>query len=328
MPENSILAQNFLTRWDSGSTEFYIDTSGSTGVPKTILLRRSAMEDSARITGKFLEITPEDTIFCCLPVQRIGGLMQLVRSRIWDIPITIEEPSGNPLKKYQGNHSIISLTPMQLVNILEDELTTGRLQNFRIVLLGGADIPPELEKKTVGMAPLFYHTYGMTETCSHIAMRRLISDSAFRTLDGIEIRINTDNCLEIRGGVTDNQWIATNDIASLVTGGFKIIGRKDNIINSGGIKIQPEEVENAIYDQYSLPVNSIMLVGFDDYKLGKKVVLLVDKKRIDLLPDERFSFISEKPKRPTGVYFMDGFMYTENGKLDRNATLSRFLEIQ
>jgi O-succinylbenzoic acid--CoA ligase len=325
LPENHSLAAEFLAKWDSGISEFQLPTSGSTGVPKIISLNRAAMEHSAHITGKFLGVQKTDRIFCCLPVTRIGGLMQLVRSRVWDIPVDVAEPSGNPLLDHSGSHSITSFTSMQLANILENDTSKKALQNFRIVLLGGGEIPLDLEQKTRGMVPRFFHTYGMTETCSHIAMRELNKATLFQVLEGVEIRTNQDECLEIKGLATENKWITTNDLAMIDSKGFTILGRKDNTINSGGIKIQPEEVENAIYTHLLLPANSIMLAGIDDYKLGKKAVLLIDRSKVKAILEDGFNYISEKTKRPKEIHFIDQFAFTETGKLDRNATLTQFL---
>lgn len=326
MAENQDKAAAFLKLWDQGQDIFEVFTSGSTGEPKAIHLHRRAMESSATITGKFLGITSEDSIHCCLPADKTGGFMQLVRSRVWNIPVKVTEAERNPLLNgVKGN--IISLTPMQLHAVLENKVSANNLNLYRIVLIGGGDMNEETEKLLVDFQPVFYHTYGMTETCSHIAMRKCNSEKYFRALPGIETGLNESGCLTIRGSVTNGQWIETNDLAEIHDDGFLIMGRADQMINSGGIKIQPESVEKFLCDTLNLPENSIMLAGLPDKVYGQLPVLFVNKKMVSNPLDLDFDF-PVKYSKPRAVYYLDELVYTSTGKLNRQASLEKFIHTE
>ncbi|MCC7297731.1 MAG: AMP-binding protein [Bacteroidia bacterium] len=317
MVNTNFSAASFIHAWEKGEKTFEIFTSGSTSEPKPILLSRAAMECSAVATGKFLNVLKNDSIFCCIPISKIGGLMQLVRSMVWGNPIEIVEPSANPLLDYSGKHSIISLTAMQLQHIVNDEKSKQALNTFRIVLIGGGAIHQELENVLLQLQPVFYHTYGMTETCSHIALRKLGSGAFFTPLPGIQVQINEQHCLEICGCVTENKWISTHDIVELNSNSFKIIGRLDAIINSGGIKIPAEKIEHSISDHFNIPLDALLLVGIPDKIYQEKAVLVINKAIYSNVLTTDFSFIENPFFRPKSIVYLDDFIYTETHKINR-----------
>lgn len=276
------------------------------------------MECSAKATGTFLNVSQEDSIFCCLPVDKIGGLMQLVRSEVWQIPLQWVAPASNPLLDYQGKDTITSLTAMQLQHILESEKTTAILNQFRVVLVGGGHISEALELQLQQLEPTFYHTYGMTETCSHIAMRLMGKQRLYSLLPGVEIKLNENKELCIRGCMTDNKWIQTHDIAHIENDSFVILGRSDFIINTGGIKINPESVELEIAKHFGISNQNFVICGIPDAILGEKLVLLLHPNlQKDLFT--HFDFLSNKYSKPKMIFIADYFPLTETGKPDRRA---------
>lgn len=322
MAEAKEKAELFLKNWDSGQTFFEVKTSGSTGPPRSILLSRSAMEASALITGRALQIRNTDSIHCCLPVEKTAGFMQLVRSRVWQIPIVVDEPSKNPLLNgARGN--IVSLTPMQLHAVMHNPVSADILNLYRIVLVGGGDIHTKTEKMTAHFRPVFYHTYGMTETCSHIALRKLNDEKVFHTLPGIETGLNSDGCLTICGTVTDGAVLHTRDMARFENGGFVILGRVDFVINSGGIKIHPEMIEKIIENENQIPENSIIIAGKKDAEYGEIPVLLVNKKLVQNAVKTELNY-PEKYAKPRAQYLLEDFVYTDTGKINRAETLNLF----
>ncbi|MBS3913008.1 MAG: AMP-binding protein [Bacteroidetes bacterium] len=320
MAANSEAAEQIQNKWQNGASAFELETSGSTGFPKKIELLRNQLEASARITGAFLQIQPDDSIYCCLPVDKIGGMMQIIRAAVWGIPVEIAEPTSNPLKEYSGNHSVTSLTPMQLRMILDNPESKNKLEKFRLVLVGGGPVSATLEQELTLIPCTFYHTYGMTETCSHIAMRRIGKEKVFLPLPEIQLRKNEKDCLEISGEITNHEWITTNDIVVFENEGFRILGRMDSVINSGGIKILAEILEKDISDYLHLPENSILAVGVPDTILGERLVLLVDSTKIHTPLQTDFTFLKNKFHIPKEVMYLKHFLFTETGKIAREKT--------
>jgi o-succinylbenzoate---CoA ligase len=311
-------AQAFFEKWDSEQNSFGISTSGSTGRPKEIVLTRKQMEASANATGLKLGIVSNDVIHSCLPIDKIGGLMNLVRSRVWNIPVHISTPEANPVQ-HGAKGSIISLTPYQLYHILQHPHSTGILNEYRIVLIGGSDLDPKLEEQLKTLKPDFYHTYGMTETCSHIALRRCNTEHTFTPLPGVKIALNEHHCIRIKGPMTNEKWLDTHDLVELVEQGFAMTGRADSVINSGGIKIQPEKVESFLIKANHLPHHAIMCHGMPDAKLGQKVVILINNK-IWPHPVELHHEYPNIYWKPRNTIFLPDFVFTETGKLNRKAT--------
>jgi O-succinylbenzoic acid--CoA ligase len=313
-------AQNIIRQWRTGQTEFPVTSSGTTGEPGVFLLKRNLIELSCAVTGEALQIKPDDRIHCCLPLTKVGGIMQLFRSEVWGIPIDVAEPTSNPLLHYQGNATIISLTPMQLSHIRANENSRISLQQFRLVLLGGATISASLEKEITTLAkPLFYHTYGMTETYSHVAFRR-IGEKGFRFLLPTEASLNNDGCLQFSNALTENRVLQTSDVAIFAKDGtFRITGRADNIINSGGIKIAAEMVEKLIQAHFGLSENTFFCAGIPDDILGEKLVLVL-LKGTPVLDLQQIPF-EPSYLRPKEIVFTEKFLFTETHKIRRKETL-------
>ncbi|MBC7426323.1 MAG: AMP-binding protein, partial [Bacteroidia bacterium] len=237
---NKEYANRFLKDWDNGERIFTLTTSGSTGIPKNIELKREFLEISAKATADHLHLDSRENIFCCLPVNKMGGLMMLVRAKVLGCNIEICDPVSDPMVLLDEFHkfTFVSLVPLQLYEIFKNQESINKLNRFKNVLIGGAEIDKQLELKVRQLHVTAWHTYGMTETYSHIALRKLNGSETsdyFTPMEGVTIKRDERGCLMIKAVVTNNEFIITNDLAEInKEGNFKISGRFDLVINSGG----------------------------------------------------------------------------------------------
>ena len=242
--------------WLSGSTEFIVRTSGSTGDPKPITLRREQMVASAQATGAALDLGPGCRALVCLPTGYIAGRMMLVRGLVLDFNMTVVEPASDPFASLlsDAGFDFMAVVPLQLQTLLDGPSGyLDRLNAMQAILVGGGPVSTALEARVQTLAAPVYHTYGMTETVTHIALRRLNgaeASSAFRPLPGVEVGLDDRGCLRIKGPMTLDQWVQTNDLVELQPdGSFQWLGRWDTIINTGGVKVQVEQVESALAEE-------------------------------------------------------------------------------
>ena len=176
------------------------------------------------------------------------------------------------------------MVPLQVYNSLQVPQERERLRKIKQLIIGGGAIDDHLAEALKDFPHAVWSTYGMTETLSHIALRRLNGDSAsdwYEPFDSVEVSLNTDDCLVINAPAVCSQPLVTNDRAELQkmkpTSGkgdqmcFRILGRRDNVIDSGGIKIQIEEVERALKAHLT---GEYAITSIRDEKFGELVVLL------------------------------------------------------
>ena len=336
---NQINALTFCKQWLEGRKEFPIQTSGSTGTPKNILLRREQMILSAKLTGDALGLTPGEKAFVCLPCAFIGGKMMLVRSFELGLDVTIVEPSGNPFKSFPETNvpcfDFTAFVPMQLQAVLDaGQEAVAWLNRFKAVLVGGAPISHSLARQIKPLAVPVYQTFGMTETVSHIALRRLngpYASTHYEVLPNVTIGTDARGCLTIESPLTNHRKIITNDIVEIRSGRrFIWKGRFDNVINSGGVKIRAEKVERCLEEILSdvfenrIPNFEYMIGGVPDERLGEKVVLLFEGRPEETILNEiriQLRGKLQKYEMPKEFYFLDKFARTSNGKIDRIKTL-------
>ncbi len=313
-------ADILLSEWDEGLNTFTVYSSGSTGEPKKIYLDREKIIWSCRASGEFLHVNASEKIYCCIPLDRIGGMMQLFRSRVWRCAIEVVEPSADPMLELSPSHlfTITSLLPNQVYEIFNNTSSIIKLSKFKKVLVGGADIRPQLESKLIELGIDVYHTYGMTETYSHIALRKLGTDQGFRLLNGVEMKTDTEGRLMFNGVITNHHWLQTMDLGEMLSDGtFRILGRWDQIINSGGHKILVESVEKAIEEALNLEAQTVCFVGEEDEKWGQKAVMVYDRSKTGRYlrgEDLQFLPVFDRPKRLVPI---EGLPLTGTGKLDR-----------
>ncbi len=325
-------AVEFCKEWLAGQQEFVFHTSGSTGSPKKIILQRKQLEASANATIRFLNLTQNEHILICLNTHLIAGTMMLVRGLMLGCEMTIVEPSTSVISDLKNDHpyTFVSLVPFQLKHI-----DNAKLEKFRNVLVGGAPLHAELEEKLKGTGTTIWHTYGMTETVSHIALRRVGKENVFTALPGIELKTDDRECLCIRGDVTNNDWVNTNDMAELIdTTHFIITGRLDHVINTGGMKVQPERVEIALQHAI-LNAGYPQLEGFitsvPDVLRGEKIVAVLQTEKTDpemteMIRQNIAGMLNnyEIPKEWLGI---KSFILTPSGKIDKSATLAEALNM-
>src|SRR5688572_20275011 len=320
--------------WLNGVQEFAIQTSGSTGAPKVITLTRQQLEASAQATVKALKVEKNDRLLVCLNTETVGGLMLLVRGFLAEMQLTIIEPTGNPLLVLppQSEFDYASFVPMQMHEmLLLGPESIAFLNRMKAILVGGAPVSQSLFNQLRQLSVPVYHTYGMTETASHIALRLLNTAETspyFKTLPGIQIGIDDRSCLTIKSAQSNNELIVTNDIVKLISEDtFEWLGRADFVINSGGVKIQAEKVETTIelaLAQMGLNLN-FFITSVPDIKLGEKIIAVFEAQPFDQIRESQLKQTLERLltryEIPKLFLFLPEFKKTPSGKLDHNQTL-------
>ncbi|MEM6360213.1 MAG: AMP-binding protein [Bacteroidota bacterium] len=316
---------DFLNRWLSGQIQFRINTSGSTGKPKTITITRQQMEASARATNTYFGLDENDTIYLCLNSAFIAGQMMIVRAMLGKFHLIADEPSATP--KLTNNETPIhfaALIPMQANNLIDNGILKN-INGLKAIIIGGAAIDSGLELKLQSINTPAYATFGMTETVSHIALRRIngaANSEVYETLPGVKIGAKNE-CLTIKGAITSNIQILTTDRVKLVSPtSFKWLGRIDNVVNSGGIKIQIEEVEHLIEPTIKdlLPNTRFVCSKRRDDKLGEKLVLVVEGAIKPLQSEQLLQRTKDLLPRywaPKEILSISQFPETVTSKIDR-----------
>ena len=271
----------FLEEWNNPSPYVHVQTSGSTGAPKPMLVEKQRMLNSARITCDFLGLREGDTALLCMSLDYIAGKMMVVRSIERGLKLITVEPSGHPLSTPHSPLDFAAMVPMQVYNSLQVPAEKERLMRIRHLIIGGGAIDDALASALRTFPNHVWSTYGMTETLSHIALRRLNGPEAsewYTPFPSVKVSLNEDSCLVIDAPLVCATRLVTNDIAELSSGTvpnmkFRILGRKDNVICSGGIKIQIEEVERQLRPHLQAP---FLITKRPDAKFGEAVVLLTE----------------------------------------------------
>ena len=278
--------EEFLAQWNDTSDVIEVHTSGSTGKPKRLLVEKQRMVNSARITCDFLGLKEGDSALLCMPLDYIAGKMVVVRSQVSHLHLISVMPSSHPLKDVTQPIDFAAMVPLQVYSSLQEPAERERLMSIRHLIIGGGAIDDSLESQLQQFPNAVWSTYGMTETLSHIALRRISGENSslwYSPLDGVDVSLSSDSCLEIYAPQVNPEKLHTNDIAELRTlpdgsKEFRILGRKDNVIDSGGIKIQAEEVERLLRPHLSC---GFMITKVSDARLGEAVTLLVESDDVD-----------------------------------------------
>ena len=273
-----ITLEEFLSEWRNNSPYVEVKTSGSTGEPKRMLVEKQRMRASARITCDFLGLKAGDTALLCMSLDYIAGKMMVVRAIERDLKLVVVEPSGHPLVKQGDGFTFAAMVPMQVYNSLQVPEERERLKQIKHLIIGGGAIDEAMAEELKTFPNHVWSTYGMTETLSHIALRRMSGPEAsewYTPFPSVSVSLNDEGCLVIDAPEVCRERIVTNDIAELSTDNqsFRILGRKDNVICSGGIKIQAEEVERMLKAYLRVPY---LISKRPDKKSGEVVVLLTE----------------------------------------------------
>jgi len=323
----------FVSAWMNGKESFIQNTSGSTGTPKAIQITRTQMAASAMMSINALGLKPEYSALLCISPDYIGGKMMLARSFIARMKIIASAPSANPFSKlFQQRIDFAAMVPLQVQGILHSDERI-KFNQIKTIIVGGASVDAETEKKLQDYSCIFYSTYGMTETISHVALRQLNGKNAsnfYRTLPGIRIHTDARGCLVIEWDKLPEK-IVTNDLVEIVKGDeFRWIGRWDNVINTGGVKVFPEKVELVVMEIFTtLHIHNLFFVGsVPDAKLGNKVTLFIEGELSDDIIADVEKEISTRITRteaPKQVILVESFILTENGKINRKATTKPYI---
>lgn len=321
----------FIREWLSGQKNFTLNTSGSTGTPKTISVTREQMIASARLTEKAVKLEKFSNALVCIDTKYIGGKMMLVRCFVTGMRIWALDPCACPLQKIPVDLCVnfAAFVPLQIKSMLVSK-HPHLLNNPDVAIIGGAPLD---EKTVVNLQDLlckFYATYGMTETISHVALRTLNGvdrTEEFYALPEIKLEKNDNDCLVIETPYLSDKVITNDIVAMKRPGGFKWLGRLDNVINSGGVKVIPEKVEAAIEKLFFEAgiSNEFFIHGLPDDKLGTMVGLVLETTgNANNLVEKILPNISSELslyERPRVLLVSPGFIRTENGKLNRMKSL-------
>lgn len=324
--------EDFLSEWNNDSDTVLVHTSGSTGKPKPMMVEKKRMLNSAHITCDFLGLKPGDTALLCMSLDYIAGKMVVVRSIERHLHLISVSPSGHPLKDINEEITFAAMVPMQVYNTLQVPEERERLTHIRHLIIGGGAIDASLEKElqTLPGNIAIWSTYGMTETLSHIALRRINGAEAsewYQPFDSVKISQTEEGCLVIDAPLVCAETLVTNDIVEIEPyiynkvekTRFRIKGRKDNVICSGGIKIQIEEVEEFLKPHLEKP---FMLAKKKDEKFGEIAVLMSEDKEIKTVEATIRRLLSDhKYWIPREFLHVDHLPLTETGKPKRSILL-------
>lgn len=324
LPDNAPQIQrdlyDFLSDWFSESPYITVHTSGSTGTPKEFTVRKEQMMQSAILTCSFLQLKKGDTALLCMPLQYIAGKMVVVRALVAGLNLILRTPSGHPLADVDVPLRFTAMIPLQVFNTLQVPEERERLCRTEIVIVGGGAINKELEDEIRQLPNKIYSTYGMTETLSHIALRKLNgpdASSAYTPFSSVKLCLSPEKTLVIQAPLVCDDTLVTNDLAEIHPDGtFTILGRKDNTINTGGIKVQIESIEETLRSIISV---TFAITAIPHPGLGEAIVLLVEKTTdADSLPD-RIAPLLPKYQQPKYIRQVDAIPLTGSGKTDRKA---------
>lgn len=308
----------FLNEWFDASPVITVHTSGSTGVPKELVVRKDRMMQSARLTCEFLNLQAGDTALLCMNLRYIGAMMMVVRSLVAGLNLVVRPASGHPLSDVEVPLKFAAMVPLQVYNTLRVPAERKRLEHTDILIIGGGAVDDSLEAELKTIPIAAYSTYGMTETLSHIALRRLNGEAAskcYYPFSSVELSLSAENTLIVKAPLICDDVLQTNDIACLCSdGGFTIAGRKDNVINSGGIKIQAEEMENRLQPFIPVP---FAVTAVPDPCLGQALTLLIAGKPDIKELENKLQAVLETYYRPKHIFITELIPQTENGKIDR-----------
>ncbi len=318
---------SFLRDWFDSEEHVSVQTSGSTGTPKTIQLKKEQMVHSARATGAFFELPEGTTALLCLSPDYIAGKMMLVRAMVLGWQLDVIAPLKNPLEALDKYYDFTAMVPMQVFHSLD------HLQSIKKLIIGGGRISSDLEKALESSATEVFATFGMTETITHIAARRLATKNYpkrqddYRVLPGVHVSTDSRGCLLIDAPKITEEPVCTNDLVILNSEQeFRWLGRYDSIINSGGIKVIPEMVEEKIGPLVS---NRFFVTGLPDKILGERVVLIVEAARVgkDLLERLKNETSLSKYELPKEIFASPNFVETATKKIQRQKTLDLIFKV-
>lgn len=314
---------HFFKDWFNEETLIEVQTSGSTGAPKKMMVKKAYMCNSAEATRDFFGLPAKTTALLCLPATYIAGKLMLVRALHLGWEMDIVPPQANPLSATEKDYDFTAITPYQL------EKSLSEIHRVKKIMVGGGKVSSDLFRKIQHASTEIFETYAMTETLTHIAARRINDPkdlnqlSPFRVLRDVNIRQDENGCLVIQAPKVTDQIVYTHDLVDLESEQtFRLKGRIDNVINSGGIKLHPEEIESKLSPFIS---NRFFVFGEEDDLLGQKLVLAIEgnlsKEKLEEIIKKINNSSLEKYKKPKSIYQLPKFVETHSGKVQREANI-------
>lgn len=317
-------SQIFIKNWLNGTPHFQLQTSGSTGIPKTIEVSRARMQASAQATIDYFQLKPGTHALLCMNPDFIGGRMMMVRSLFGHWNLHVVPPTSMPITDQSIDFA--AMVPLQVESLLNTNNGTIFLNEMKQLIIGGASMTENFIEKIKGLSCSVYQTFGMTETVSHIALRKLNGENSsqyYQLIGDNQIDQDDRGCLMIKGTVTDNQWIVTNDIIEINDFSFKWLGRADLVVNSGGIKIHIEPLEKELSSFFK---TEIFVWKKPDEKLGERLVGILKNEAIYQKIKAGVGSYEENFKKyhfPKEWILTKNWALTKSGKIDRKQTYER-----
>jgi len=309
----------FIHEWQSGRQQFEVQTSGSTGPPKTIVLEREQLEASARRTLNYFGLQPGDTTLLGISPTTIGGKMMIVRSIIGQLCLLVASPSSDPLQVLEPEETLdfCPMVPLQAQFLLKNR--PEDFKRIRTILFGGAPLSASTEEQLIRFHEQCFLGFGMTETVSHVAIRKLGED-AYTALSGVSFAVSGHN-LVITDTALKIDQLQTNDQVNLLDETHFIwLGRTDFVINSGGVKLYPEQIERLLSTIINVP---FFIASEPDDTFGEKCIIVVDE-TTEIPPLDE---IQRYCKKYLGAYtaprkcYITPIVFSNGTKINRRATL-------
>ncbi|PKA84550.1 O-succinylbenzoic acid--CoA ligase [Ulvibacter sp. MAR_2010_11] len=303
----------FIQKWFNQEDSIQVKTSGATGKSKKIRLRKDWMIHSAQATGTYFKVGEKTLALLCLPANFIAGKMMLVRAMVLGWNLHVVAPEKDALTQYDNDYDLVAMVPYQVLHSID------ALPKVKKLIIGGGPVSMELEEKLQSVPTEVFATYGMTETSTHIAIRRIngpAKSEVFSALPNVKFATDDRNCLVIHAPEILGESIITNDIVELISpSSFRFVGRIDNMINTGGVKLFPEAIEAKLSEFIKLP---FIITAEKDPELGERVVLIFENGQDAEIPNYSLAFAALEPfERPKKVYSISKFPYTVTGKIKR-----------
>jgi O-succinylbenzoic acid--CoA ligase len=308
----------FIKEWLDNNNFVTVKTSGSTGSPKNISISKNQMINSANATGTFFKLAENTTALLCLPANYIAGKMMLVRAMVlgWDLHIVA--PEKDAITQYDNDYDFVAMVPYQVHYSLKS------LNKIKKLVIGGGAISKDLNDQLQQVDTEVFATYGMTETISHIAVRRingLAKSDYYDALPNVNFSLDERDCLVIEASEVSNNKVVTNDLVKLISASsFQYLGRIDNVVNSGGVKLFPEQIEAKLAKFINRP---FIIASEKNEALGEQLILILEEDSSEPIPDIKTAFsVLSNYERPKKVYSFSKFPFTETGKIKRSEIIN------
>jgi len=321
----------FILDWISPLELLEVHTSGSTGIPRKIEIPKIYFEASAKASVRLMNIKKNGISFLCLPTQYIAGKMMVVRSMVGGLDLHYTEPSSTPDMSKIQKVEFAGMIPMQVAKLLTTEKGQKDLNKIKKLIVGGSFIPTSLEDKVKSLSNEIWATYGMTETITHIALRRLNGPDAsdlYTPMPTVKVHLDERGCAVIDAEYIGIKDLVTNDLAQISADGrFRILGRIDNVVMSGGLLLLPEIIEKKLHGFLD---QDFFLAGLRDHELGERLVIFIEdpENELEAKEDDIWNILRKKLTGydiPKSIIFMEEFSRTVSGKILRPNTIENYV---